>query len=47
MFTNFHVVADFVNIFITTKVETDITDLFGKSFQERLITKKPASRFSL
>ena len=43
MFTNFHIVADSVN----AKVGTDITDLFVNSFQERLVTKKHASRFSL
>ena len=47
MLTNFHIVANFVNIFITTKTETYITGLFENSFQEKLTTKKPVNRFAL
>ena len=46
MLTHFHVVVDFVHIFRTTKIETDITDLFGNSFQKRIITQKPVERFA-
>ena len=36
MLTNFYIMTDFVNILSTTKIETDITDLFGNNFQERI-----------